>query len=229
MHSPDNETFSTPPSTPNMPEIRPSLSRRTSRPSHLNIMHNSSDWTPNIVLDPQQSPEIASGKAQSGTPTSTLVNGNGKPNGNGVSVTVEGPPLLSDTPTITHRTVPIPTHTQRRTPSPAINSPCFLHSKLQGASLMDWLGSVYDDKPHDPRERKDDERPTYPDGTVSDSYSDQLSPYADDDEEREYAPSLTKQLAETAVGVREVSKKLGQSSCLVCGVASAPWRCSPHT
>ncbi|KAI0717257.1 ATP-NAD kinase [Cerioporus squamosus] len=209
MHSPDNETFSTPPTTPNMPEFRPSLSRRTSRPSHLNIMHNSSDWTPDIVLDPQQSPEIASGKTASGTPTSTLVNGSSKPNGNGVSVTVEGP-SMSNTPTITHHTVPAPTHPQRRTPSPAIKSPCFLHSKLQGASLMDWLGTVYGDKPHDLRERGDDERNAYPDGTVSDSYSEQLSPL-DDDEEREYASSLTKRLAETAVGVREVSKKLGRT------------------
>ncbi|RDX47995.1 ATP-NAD kinase [Lentinus brumalis] len=70
---------------------------------------------------------------------------------------------------------------------------------------MDWLGSVYGDKPRDLRERGDDERNAYPDGTVSDSYSE------NDDEEREYASSLTKRLAETAVGVREVSKKLGRT------------------
>ncbi|RPD73288.1 hypothetical protein L226DRAFT_584491 [Lentinus tigrinus ALCF2SS1-7] len=108
-------------------------------------MHNSSDWTPNIVVEPPQSPEIASGKTHSGTPSSAWVNGNGKANGNGASVTVEGPPLMSDTPTITHHTVPVPTHPQHRTPSPAIKLPCFLHSKLQGASLMDWLGTVYNE------------------------------------------------------------------------------------
>ncbi|RPD63735.1 ATP-NAD kinase [Lentinus tigrinus ALCF2SS1-6] len=174
-------------------------------------MHNSSDWTPNIVVDPQQSPEIASGKTHSGTPSSALVNGNGKANvnGNGASVTVEGPPLMSNTPTITHHTVPVPTHSQHRTPSPTIKSPCFLHSKLQGASLMDWFGTVANDKPRDLRERGDDEHNAHPDGTVSDSYSD--SPYGDDDEERAYASSLTKRLAETAVGVREVSKKLGRT------------------
>ena len=94
---------------------------------------------------------------------------------------------------------------------------------------MDWLGSVYDDKPRDPHEKHSHHHsPPYTDGTVSD-YSETLSPYPDDDE-REYAPSLTKKLAETAVGVREVSKKLGQCpSCLVRGGASASWRCSHRT
>ncbi len=36
--------------------------------------------------------------------------------------------------------------------------------------------------------------------------------YYDDDEEMETAGSLTKQLAETAVGVREMSKQLGTSA-----------------
>ena len=72
---------------------------------------------------------------------------------------------------------------------------------------MDWLGTVHDDKPHDLHDKKPHHHsPTHTDGTVSD-YSETLSPY--DDDEREYAPSLTKKLAETAVGVREVSKKLG--------------------
>ncbi|KAI0633659.1 ATP-NAD kinase [Trametes polyzona] len=208
MLSPDNETFSTPPTTPSMPDIRPSLSRRTSRPSNLHLSHNSSEWTPNVVLDPQQSPEISSGKSQGGSATHASTNGT-KPNG--TSVTIEGPPLMSNTPTITHHSVPIPGQAQRRAPSPAIASPCFLHSKLQGPSLMDWLGSFVSPKPHDLRERGDDEAQGYPDGTVSDSYSDRPSPYVDDDDEREYAPSITKQLAATAVGVREVSKKLGRT------------------
>ena len=75
---------------------------------------------------------------------------------------------------------------------------------------MDWLGSVYDDKPRDPHRREEDERNGYSESTVSDSYSETLSPYGDEEDDREYAQSLTKQLAETAVGVREVSKKLGQ-------------------
>ena len=165
-------------------------------------MHNSSDWNPNVVVDEQQSPEI-SNKPQSGTPTASLLNGKV----NGHSVTLEGPQLLSNTPTVTHHSVPGPAQAQRRAPSPAIKSPCFVHSKLQSASLMDWLGTVHDDKPHDLHDKKPHHHsPTHTDGTVSD-YSETLSPY--DDDEREYAPSLTKKLAETAVGVREVSKKLG--------------------
>ncbi|KAI0661132.1 hypothetical protein C8Q70DRAFT_1052240 [Cubamyces menziesii] len=218
MLSPDNETFSTPPTTPSLPDLRPSLSRRTSRPSNLHLSHNSSDWTPNIVLDPQQSPEIASGKSQESTrtPTHSLTNGT-KPNGtNGTAVTVEGPSSMAEAPTITHHTVPDPvgpSQSQRRAPSPAINSPCFLHSKLQGPSLMDWLSSFSSPKPHDLREKRGggEDAQAYPDGTVSDSYSDTLSPYADEDDEREFAPSITKQLAATAVGVREVSKKLGRT------------------
>ncbi|KAI0371089.1 ATP-NAD kinase [Pilatotrama ljubarskyi] len=210
MLSPDNETFSTPPTTPSVPDLRPSISRRVnSRPSNLHLSHNSADWTPNVVLDPQQSPEISSaGKPHAGTPTSTLVNGS-KPND--TSVTLEGPPLMSNTPTITHHSVPVPLQSQRRAPSPAIASPCFLHSKLQGPSLMDWLSSFTGAKPQDLRERGREGPDAHPDGTVSDSYSDTLSPYVDDDDDREYAPSITKQLAATAVGVREVSKKLGRT------------------
>ncbi|KAH9858525.1 hypothetical protein C2E23DRAFT_798884 [Lenzites betulinus] len=209
MLSPDNETFSTPPTTPSFADMPPSLSRRTSRPSNLHLSHNSSDWTPNVVLDPQQSPEIASGKNPGNTAAAHASTNGTKTNG--TAVTIEGPPLMSNTPTITHHSVPIPPQAQRRAPSPAIASPCFLHSKLQGPPLMDWLNSFVSPKPNDMRERGSEDGQHYPDGTGSDSYSDTVSPYADDDDERQYAPSITKQLAATAVGVREVSKKLGRT------------------
>ena len=180
-------------------DIRPSLSRRTSRPSNLHIMHNSSDWTPNIVLDPQQSPELSVGaKGRSGTPISTqstLVNGT-KPNG--VAVAHDGPSAISNTPTITH-------HNPAQL-SP-IASPCFVHSNLQSESLMGWIGSSSPNHTHHELRSREEKHPTYPDGTVSD-YSD-TSPYGDDEEDRAYARSSTKELAETAVGVREMSKKLG--------------------
>lgn len=185
------------------------------------MSHNSSDWTPGIVLDPQQSPEISSGKAQGGNGTHTSTNGTKV---NGTAVTIEGPPLLSNTPTITHHSVPIP-QPPHRVPSPAIASPCFLHSKLQGPSLMDWLGSFVSPDQNETRGRAGENGHVHQDGTASD-YSDPHSPYGDDDDERQYAPSITKQLAATAVGVREVSKKLGQSSHLVCDGAPAPRRCS---
>ncbi|KAI1791265.1 ATP-NAD kinase [Ganoderma leucocontextum] len=201
MQSPDSETFLTPPTTPSMPDvladIRPSLSRRTSRPSNLHIMHDSSDWTPNIVLDPQQSPELSVGKCRSGTPISTpatLVNGT-KPNG--VAVAHDA---ISNTPTITH-------HNPAQL-SP-IASPCFVHSNLQSESLMGWLGSTSPKHNHHELRSREEKQPTYPDGTVSDPYSD-TSPYEDDEEDRAYARSFTKELAETAIGVREMSKKLGR-------------------
>ncbi|KAI8975896.1 hypothetical protein BD414DRAFT_467649 [Trametes punicea] len=223
MHSPDNETFSTPPTTPSLPDIRPSLSRRTSRPSNLHLTQSAAGWKPNIVLDAQQSPEVSSGKSQSSnnaTPTSSLANGSSsKPNGaNGIAVTLEGPPVLADAPA-THPSVPAPasasspspSQSQRRSLSPAVISPCFLHSKLQGPSFMDWLGSFTSPKPQELRDRGSQVSQVYPDGVVSDSCSETLSPSIDDDDEREYAASITKQLAATAVGVREVSKKLGRT------------------
>lgn len=53
---------------------------------------------------------------------------------------------------------------------------------------------------------------SYPDGTISDGeeVSRHHNWYDDDDEET--AGSVTKQLAETAVGVREMSKQLGECS-----------------
>ncbi len=203
MQSPDTDTFLTPPTTPSMPDgafadIRPSLSRRISRPSNLHIMHNSSDWTPNLVLDPQQSPELSVGKGRSGTPistSSTLLNGT-KPNG--AAVAHDGAPAISNTPTITHH-------------NPAqlapIASPCFVHSNLQKESLMGWLDSSSPNHTHHELRSREEKHP-YPDGTVSDNSD--ISPYGDDEEDRAYARSFTKELAETAVGVREMSKNLGQ-------------------
>ena len=49
----------------------------------------------------------------------------------------------------------------------------------------------------------------YADGTLSDVPG--FSKYHTHEEEEETAGSLTKQLAETAVGVREMSKQLGES------------------
>ncbi|CAE7086341.1 unnamed protein product [Rhizoctonia solani] len=78
----------------------------------------------------------------------------------------------------------------------ALKSPCFVHSLLdKGASLSDWL--------------KQQPQPlAMPSPPVSGSSSSDLD-Y--EDEEDEYSSSLTRQLAETAVGVREMSKQLGRA------------------
>ena len=86
------------------------------------------------------------------------------------------------------------------------NSPCFVHSHLdKGTLLADWLRNK-----HHPVGSSDvgvAKSLTSPNRTT------QISPFApgyetnnDDDE---FVGSLTKQLAETAVGVREMSKQLG--------------------
>jgi NAD+ kinase len=96
-----------------------------------------------------------------------------------------------------------------------MESPCFVHSHLdKGASLTDWL---YNKQPLLTRDT---------DVGVSKSlqHTDGVLPYTkgsitppnsstvenDVDDEDGFAESLTKQLAETAVGVREMSKQLGQ-------------------
>ncbi|KAI0320762.1 ATP-NAD kinase-like domain-containing protein [Amylostereum chailletii] len=108
-----------------------------------------------------------------------------------------------------------------------INSPCFVHSHLdKGASFTDWLKRPSNHSPdlgvakalqpthhdhvidHGKRYRKLPNGQVIPvpykDGTVSDAYEE----YED---EEETSGSLTKQLAETAVGVREMSKQLGRA------------------
>ncbi|CAE6389690.1 unnamed protein product [Rhizoctonia solani] len=79
----------------------------------------------------------------------------------------------------------------------ALKSPCFVHSLLdKGASLSDWLKQHPPQSPH-----------PMPSPPVSGSSSE--LDYEDDEDE--YSSSLTRQLAETAVGVREMSKQLGRA------------------
>lgn len=172
--SPDAEHFSTAPSTPNQPveiQIRPSLSRKTSRPS--NLQFDSGDWDTGIVVDRQPSPGVT-----------TIVSGSE------IDVTITNGTSVS-------------LLTQR--PSPRMHptkSPCFVHSHLdKGASLSDWLRS---------KQRPD--QPALLNGnSISKPRPAQLSQdrLNDEAEEEEEHTSLTAQLAETAVGVREMSKQLG--------------------
>ncbi|KAG8760486.1 hypothetical protein FRC11_000332 [Ceratobasidium sp. 423] len=80
----------------------------------------------------------------------------------------------------------------------ALKSPCFVHSLLdKGVSLGDWL-----------KQNQGQQQPQpMPSPPVSGSSSE---PDYEDDED-EYSSSLTRQLAETAVGVREMSKQLGRA------------------
>lgn len=218
---PENETFSTPPSSP-MPPLdrnvldRPSLSRRSSRPSNLRIQQSAEDqWKPDIVVDSQPSPgmqqsttSVARGIAQAGLPTPP-VNGTNGVNGKASALTPGAVPMSSKSP-------------RGLSPSP-LRSPCFVHSQLQGPSFTEWLRTKHinanDTGPDEPQPplamlqpgggNAASESPIETNGYANG--------YAHHEEEEETAGSLTKQLAETAVGVREMSKQLGEY--LVCDCA----------
>ncbi|KAL6308187.1 hypothetical protein BKA93DRAFT_884529 [Sparassis latifolia] len=188
--SPDVEMFSTPPITPTVAEleIRPSISRRSSRPSNLQLQ----PCSPNpIVLDQQHSPYRHRSKPHTVPSETTSDSTNGMP-----------PPMAHD-PTVTAQSQSGPlhhAHSHSHSHSQSI-SPYFVHSQLQGASFKDWLSAKQSKAIQDARMVHAHQH-AYSDGTISE-------PYSDDD--AEYGGSLTAQLAETAVGVREMSKQLGRT------------------
>ncbi|KAG8862433.1 hypothetical protein FRB96_001504 [Tulasnella sp. 330] len=102
-------------------------------------------------------------------------------------------------------------------------SPCFVHSLLdKGVSLTDWLQATQEDRGAETGYSNDDQRPTSPimhqprtssqsqmpsPSTTDSMHSLGISSEYDDDDDN--AGNLTRQLAATAVGVREMSKQLG--------------------
>jgi NAD+ kinase len=202
---PENEVFSTPPSTPRdflvkaataEPPIRPSLSRKTSRLSSLHISH----FAPDVVLD-QISPENSRSPPVAVAVTDT--------NGNGTYMIP--PQANANEPNSLPSSAGSSSSDSPLHISDAMHSPCFVHSNLdKGASLADWirgkqvygaelgvsksLQSPMIDQTSIHRHKHDSRRAEY------------LEEYGDEDET---GASLTKQLAETAVGVREMSKQLG--------------------
>lgn len=179
------ESHFTPPAQgPNLPssqlEIRSSISRRT-RPTSIHITQPESSG---LLL------EEASDNIQSNLSPSTL---------------------SSSSP----QTSPRPVHDDRR----PMESPCFVHSHLdKGASLSDWLHNKQSSPTRDADvgvskslQRSDSvysRETSYPRGSTTPPNSTVVED--DVDEDGDFTESLTKQLAETAVGVREMSKQLGQ-------------------
>ncbi|KDR75388.1 hypothetical protein GALMADRAFT_249434 [Galerina marginata CBS 339.88] len=189
--SPDAETFSTPPTTPagflvGKPVIAPSLSRRNSRPSSLHLDRKQSNWNPDIELT--TSPDVK------------------KTNGSSL------PPVITQDPTIIPPSPKSPqqmVHNQK-----SVKSPCFVHSHLdQGAQLTDWLQNkqpVIESRDVGvARSLQQVGSPTHSSGTLSPQTSGFGS--GNESEDDEFAGNLTKRLAETAVGVREMSKQLGRA------------------
>jgi NAD+ kinase len=209
-HSPEPETFSTPPTTPGFPaftqdtSIRPSISRKASRPSSLQLEQQG--WNPDIIVE-ENSP-LLSRKSENGpilpslmvqdttaTPTSSVAP---------ASSTSSTDSSISTSLTNGHR------HHNR-----PLDSPCFVHSQLdKGASLTDWLrnkqaNGILNNGSVDVGVSRSlqDSSPTSTSGISSaGSFVSNL------DDEDEFGGNLTKRLAETAVGVREMSKQLGSPS-----------------
>jgi len=98
-----------------------------------------------------------------------------------------------------------------------IRSPCFVHSNLDKcASLTDWLKS----KQQQHRDHQQQQLRADPESLINGNIGTQRTPHErsrhqlhefDEHEDEDSFSSLTAQLAETAVGVREMSKQLGRA------------------
>jgi NAD+ kinase len=188
MHDP---LYSTPPATPNLSTVHipSSLSRRRSRPTSLHISRT--EWSSSILLE-EPSLDIQNEHDHAVTP---FINSK------------ELSPLPSN---------PSPSVLDNRR---AMESPCFVHSHLdKGASLADWLHNRplltrdTDVGVSKSLQRTNDVIPEIPHSRSTTTATAPPGSIVEDDVDKEdgSTESLTKQLAETAVGVREMSKQLGQ-------------------
>jgi hypothetical protein len=217
QHSPSDAEFSTPPTTPMPPGppndggasvssavdgngtsggLGPSLSRKASgKLSSLRIESARAAWSPNIVLSGSDSPEASAAAAAAAKARS--------PDAPRTSTSAElATPRMPDAaaPRSTQRLVNLAPPHQPVPPQ----SPYFVHSGLdRGVSLSDWLREN-----GTKNARTSEEMGLSPRSEVFDD---------DEGEEVESVQSLTEQLAETAVGVREMSKQLGECQVHVCG------------
>ncbi|KAF8170211.1 ATP-NAD kinase-like domain-containing protein [Mycena galopus ATCC 62051] len=168
------------------PKIAPSLSRRISRPTSLHIGKSANaEWNPDVVLD-EASPEAKKSSAN------------------------QPPDVLRDSVLTPTTSVPSAAvhHLQRQhAREQPMHSPCFVHSHLdKGVSLTDWLRTRQNNL--DDSSGSSLSSAAY---SLSSSSSGTGSIIDSPDEDEDFSSSLTKQLAETAVGVREMSKQLGRA------------------
>lgn len=185
--SPDgDQVFSTPQVTPGV-EPGQMIPRRSSRPASLHIDHlQNKEWDPDIAVD-----------------TTTPV------------AMINSPRVLPDVDNSTSAN-----YHKSRTLTSSVDSPCFVHSHLdKNASLTDWLKTrsaagqliIGDLGVAKSLQHSASAQLHIPNGalTFSRPGPDRVSSRESDAEEDEFVGNLTKQLAETAVGVREMSKQLG--------------------
>ncbi|KAG6378114.1 hypothetical protein JVT61DRAFT_13799 [Boletus reticuloceps] len=193
--------------------IRPSLSRRGSRPSVMSLpsLQTNFTWNHDSVVEQRSPVKSIGNKAILGTVTKSPTIADIIQTGTDNSAT---PVSISSSPS-SFNSIPSSMDLPSR-------SPCFVHSHLdKGASLQDWLrakegevlgtdvGVARSLQPQRPRSHRGNEAAPSPlEFPCRDSANHMLSGSEDDDP---HSGSLTKQLAETAVGVREMSKQLGRA------------------
>ena len=184
LSSPDgDQVFSTPQITPSV-EHNQMIPGHSSRPTSLHIDPlQDTEWNPDITVD-----------------TSTPV------------------PNFSDTQDADYSSS-VNQH-KSRTLMESVDSPCFVHSHLdKNASLTDWLktrsaaGQLIIGDLGVAKSLQHSASANLHISNGASAFSrpgpDRVSSRESDVKEDEFVGSLTKQLAETAVGVREMSKQLG--------------------
>jgi NAD+ kinase len=217
--SPDAESFSTPPSTPGNvldQRIKPSLSRKSSHLSSIHIPHSRSDWNRDLVVDQTTSPSESKGTAPSRSPAvqaQKYERGPTRQTRHPRAMDTSQRPLLGSS----QNGRAGGEHTAEQNTQP-LNSPCFIHSYLdKNVSLTDWLKSKQQSGPDNGDVnvarslQQNGLHPDLPSDTSPRNVSPNGSISIGSNDEEDFGPSLTKQLAETAVTVREMSKQLGVS------------------
>lgn len=233
------ETFFTPPTSPCMSRtnseggdmeidflptdeiIRSSLSRRGSKPSvtSLPCLQTNIIWDHDVVVERQSPTNLVRNKVVLNGPIATS-----SPTADTITHQLADsttPVYVSSSPS-SFNSIPLPMDSSHR-PN---KSPCFVHSHLdKGASLQDWLhpkdNNVLDVDVGVARSLQQSQR-LRPRGSPSTSTPIEFpgrdgahvlsANDEDEDDEDPLSGSLTRQLAETAVGVREMSKQLGRPS-----------------
>jgi NAD+ kinase len=206
-------------------EFRPDILLESQSPPH--VPYNRS---PAQVTMPQSmsSSSVVNGRAASTSSANSLSGGsdhNSRPKIPTITTTAAADSTLKTFVTSPHSVTSAPILRPHSHSQSAMTSPCFVHSNLdKGASFSEWLKSsnglpAVDVAPVlKPMSADSHKTPSRRYRKVNDEQVIPV-PYEDDNEENvfdasdydddEGSASLTKQLADTAVGVREMSKQLG--------------------
>lgn len=184
--SPESEVFSTPPTSP-MPPTNAEYA------SYGGVDYSGStkrgDRPAKLLLDPSKaiSPALAASIQLEQTPKGLI-------------------PFTQSIPDINELAPARPLSQSLSMSEQALKSPCFVHSQLEkGASMTEWLKRTHLHGPVHPSTS------TSSPHSASDFNVSPPSVMGEDEEDEAFSRSLTRQLAETAVGVREMSKALGRA------------------